>query len=62
MFWIDWQVTLIAILVLPLVAPAIAKIGKQAAPDRTVHAGADRIDGQHDVRKSCAARASPRPT
>ena len=34
----------------------------QAAPDRTIHAGADRIDGRPDLRKSLAARASPRPT
>ena len=31
MFWIDWQVTLLAILVLPIVAPAIAKIGRSCA-------------------------------
>jgi ATP-binding cassette, subfamily B, bacterial MsbA len=29
MFWIDWEVTLIALVVLPLLAPAIARIGKK---------------------------------
>jgi subfamily B ATP-binding cassette protein MsbA len=29
LFWIDWQVTLIALVVLPLVAPPIARIGKK---------------------------------
>ncbi|MHB2168347.1 ABC transporter ATP-binding protein [Alsobacter sp. R-9] len=29
MFWIDWQVSLLALVVLPLVAPAIVRIGKK---------------------------------
>ncbi|WP_196240242.1 ABC transporter ATP-binding protein [Alsobacter soli] len=29
MFWIDWQVTLIALVVLPILAPAIGRIGKK---------------------------------
>ncbi len=29
MFWIDWQVTLLALVVLPLVAPAIVKVGRK---------------------------------
>jgi ATP-binding cassette, subfamily B, bacterial MsbA len=29
LFWIDWQVTLIALVVLPLIAPPIARIGKK---------------------------------
>jgi len=29
MFWIDWQVTLLALVVLPVVAPAIVKIGRK---------------------------------
>ncbi|WP_293860426.1 ABC transporter ATP-binding protein [uncultured Alsobacter sp.] len=29
MFWIDWQVTLLALVVLPVVAPPIGKIGKK---------------------------------
>jgi subfamily B ATP-binding cassette protein MsbA len=29
MFWIDWQVTLLALVVLPVVAPAIVKVGRK---------------------------------
>lgn len=29
LFWIDWQVTLIALVILPLIAPPIARIGKK---------------------------------
>ena len=34
MFWIDWQVTLIALVVLPLVAPAIARSARSCAGPR----------------------------
>ena len=61
MFWIDWQVTLLAILVLPIVAPAIAKIGRKLR--RTAQFTQEQTALMAGlISEVLAARASPRPT